>query len=49
MSPNRSWADYGHVLSKWLFVAALACLVLVFVYLVFGPEAPQEVFQDAHE
>jgi hypothetical protein len=48
MNSNRSWAEYGHVISKWMFVAALACLVLAFAYFVFGPE-PQEIFNDAHE
>jgi hypothetical protein len=42
MNFNRPWAEYGHLLSKWLFLAALACVVLAFVYLVFGPEAFQE-------
>ena len=49
MNFNRPWAEYGHLLSKWLFLAALACVVLAFVYLVFGPEPPQEVFRDPYE
>jgi hypothetical protein len=49
MNFNRPWAEYGHVISKWLFVAALACVVLAFVWLVFGPEPPQEVFRDPYE
>jgi hypothetical protein len=49
MSSNRSWVDYGHVISKWLFVSALARLILAFVYLVFGLEDLGRFFKDAHE
>jgi hypothetical protein len=48
MNSSRCWAEYGDVISKWLVVAALACLVVMFLYLVFGPE-PQEIFKEAHE
>jgi hypothetical protein len=49
MSLNRSWAEYGHVISKWLFIVALACLALAFAYLVFGPDAPREILENRHE
>jgi len=49
MNFNRPWAEYAHVISKWLFVSALARLILAFVYLVFGLEDLGRFFKDAHE